>query len=245
MTTIFVCDDQKAKYSQGICAKPNEQRRAEFSLWFAYAVDVASDLAVMFLPFRMTWSLQMPRTKKLGVFVLFGSGWVCIVSASRISSSIRSSTNNFKLFATLRVVQVGVEDGVPKVPDPKWLQIWTIIETSMGISRSALPPKILPTNIQSAVIIGCSPAFAAVLHKQFGQHAASYYSRGSAGRPVEEIKIASVGSSSAPGSKSGDSDRPKGREDMLWSISNGSEEALAEEEPPSLPKKHRGTRMRR
>ena len=83
MTTIFVCDDQKAKYNQGICAKPNEQKRAEFSLWFAYAVDVASDLAVMFLPFRMTWSLQMPRTKKLGVFVLFGSGWVCIVSATR------------------------------------------------------------------------------------------------------------------------------------------------------------------
>jgi len=83
MTTIFVCDDQKAKYNQGICAKPNEQKRAEFSLWFAYAVDVASDLAVMFLPFRMTWSLQMARTKKLGVFVLFGSGWVCIVSSTR------------------------------------------------------------------------------------------------------------------------------------------------------------------
>ena len=45
MTTIFVCDDQKAKYSQGICAKPNEQQRARFSLWFAYAVDVATDLA--------------------------------------------------------------------------------------------------------------------------------------------------------------------------------------------------------
>ena len=45
MTTIFVCDDQKAKYSYGMCAKPNEQKRAQFSLWFAYAVDVAGDLA--------------------------------------------------------------------------------------------------------------------------------------------------------------------------------------------------------
>jgi hypothetical protein len=95
MTTIFVCDDQKAKYNEGVCAKPNEQKRALFSLWFAYAVDVTSDLAgmatcvsvspttltcaVMFLPFRMTWSLQMAKSKKLGVFVLFGSGWVCIV----------------------------------------------------------------------------------------------------------------------------------------------------------------------
>jgi hypothetical protein len=48
MTTIFVCDDQKAKYNQGICAKPNEQRRAQFSLWFAYAVDVATDLAGLY-----------------------------------------------------------------------------------------------------------------------------------------------------------------------------------------------------
>lgn len=83
MTTIFVCDNHKAKYNQGICATQHEQKRAQFSLWFAYAVDVTSDLAVMFLPFRMTWSLQMARSKKVGVFVLFGSGWVCIVSVRR------------------------------------------------------------------------------------------------------------------------------------------------------------------
>jgi len=99
MTTIFVCDDQKAKYNYGMCAKPNEQKRAQFSLWFAYAVDVAGDLAgsytnpfdqgivltsaVMFLPFRMTWNLRLPRAQKLGIFVLFGSGWICIVCTQR------------------------------------------------------------------------------------------------------------------------------------------------------------------
>lgn len=45
MTTIFVCNDHKAKYNEGQCAEPNEQERARFSLWFAYAVDVATDLA--------------------------------------------------------------------------------------------------------------------------------------------------------------------------------------------------------
>ena len=45
MTTIFVCDSDKVKYDQGMCAKPHEQKRARFSLWFAYAVDVATDLA--------------------------------------------------------------------------------------------------------------------------------------------------------------------------------------------------------
>ena len=45
MTTIFVCDSNKDKYSQGICAKPHEQKRARCSLWFAYTVDVATDLS--------------------------------------------------------------------------------------------------------------------------------------------------------------------------------------------------------
>ncbi|KAH6865672.1 hypothetical protein BKA58DRAFT_461582 [Alternaria rosae] len=88
---------------------------------------------LMFLPFRMTWNLRLPRAQKLGIFVLFGSGWICIV------------------FATLRVVQVSVKDGLPKIPDPKWLQMWTIIETSM------------------AVIIGCAPAFNA-LRRRSGHH---------------------------------------------------------------------------
>ncbi|KAF1829142.1 hypothetical protein BDW02DRAFT_574258 [Decorospora gaudefroyi] len=126
LSTIFVCNDHSARYKEGICNKPDEQRRVVSNLWYAYAVDVATDLAVMFLPFCMTWNLRLPRKQKLGIFVIFGSGWICI------------------LFATLRVVQTGVKDGVPKVPDSKWLIIWTVIETSM------------------AVIIGCAPAFAAL-----------------------------------------------------------------------------------
>lgn len=52
MTTVFVCDNQEAKYNQGVCAKPNEQKRAQFSLWFAYAVDVATDLTGTYMTFQ-------------------------------------------------------------------------------------------------------------------------------------------------------------------------------------------------
>lgn len=45
----------------------------------------------MFLPFRMTWNLQMPRTEKLGFYILFGSGWICIV---RLDASTRLLFNN-------------------------------------------------------------------------------------------------------------------------------------------------------
>ncbi|KAJ4985185.1 hypothetical protein SVAN01_09321 [Stagonosporopsis vannaccii] len=186
MTTIFVCDDHKAKYSQGICASPHEQKRARFSLWFAYAVDVATDLAVMFLPFRLTWSLQLSKTQRLGIFVLFGSGWICI------------------LFATLRVVQVGVKNGVPSTPDPKWLQMWTVIETSM------------------AVIIGCAPAFAGIIRRRFGTADVSYDSRGYVKRPSDNVKMKDLASDKAS--------RSKRRATRLWKDKNGSQEALASPE---------------
>ena len=81
-----MCDSNDAKYNRGSCAAPHEIRRSIISLWFAYGVDVLSDLLVMFLPFRLTWNLQMPRVEKVGVFLLFGTGWVLIVRASSPAS---------------------------------------------------------------------------------------------------------------------------------------------------------------
>lgn len=70
----------------------------------------------MFLPIRLTWNLQLPRKQKIGVFVLFGSGFVCVA------------------FATLRVVQLGVDGrGRATTPEPKWLLLWTVVECAMGM----------------------------------------------------------------------------------------------------------------
>lgn len=69
----------------------------------------------MFLPIRLTWNLQMAVGQKVGVFVLFGSGFICIA------------------FATLRVVQLGVDGrGKTTTPEPKWLIFWTVLECSIG-----------------------------------------------------------------------------------------------------------------
>lgn len=76
---------------------------------------------------KLTWNLKMPRVQKLGVRVLFGTGFVCI------------------LFATIRVVQIGSKtNGGSTQPDPAWLMLWTMLESSV------------------AVIIACCPAFAAL-----------------------------------------------------------------------------------
>lgn len=68
----------------------------------------------MFLPIRLVWNLQMVRSEKVGILILFSGGWVCIT------------------FATLRAIQVGVQHGKAVSPDPKWLTLWTVIEVSMG-----------------------------------------------------------------------------------------------------------------
>lgn len=47
----------------------------------------------MALPIRLTWNLQMEKKQKIGIFALFGSGVICI------------------LFATIRLVQLGVDNG--------------------------------------------------------------------------------------------------------------------------------------
>lgn len=49
----------------------------------------------MVLPIRLTWNLQMERKQKYGIIALFGSGVVCII------------------FATIRLILLGVEGGRP------------------------------------------------------------------------------------------------------------------------------------
>ena len=62
----------------------------------------------------------MAKFQKLGIFVLFGSGFICIA------------------FATLRVVHLGVDGrGKTTTPEPKWMLLWTVLECSVGTFTSA------------------------------------------------------------------------------------------------------------
>jgi hypothetical protein len=82
----------------------------------------------MALPIYLVWTLQMQPMQKIAICLLFGTGLVCIS------------------FATIRVVQIGINDkGQASTPEPKWLTLWSVLETSI------------------AVIIGCCPAFAALI----------------------------------------------------------------------------------
>ena len=69
----------------------------------------------MIFPLHLTWNLQMSRSNRTGIFILYGSGLTCMV------------------IATLRVIQLGVDEHRnPKIPEPKWTLLWTILEGSVG-----------------------------------------------------------------------------------------------------------------
>lgn len=120
-----------AWFSPGECTLERDVRAQIASLYYAFAVDVLSDFMsmcmiysvpmadtdtsiVMLLPIRLIWHLQMPRGQKISVGALFCTGFICI------------------LFATIRVVQIGMKAGSNTTPSSSWLALWAVVEGSIG-----------------------------------------------------------------------------------------------------------------
>ncbi|KAF2623580.1 hypothetical protein BU25DRAFT_478056 [Macroventuria anomochaeta] len=135
------CPDFAASMRTGECSGPRSLRGQLASLYTSYTVDILSDFMIMLLPIRLVWNLQVPRGQKIAIIALFASGFICIA------------------FATLRVVQIGRQTGDTNTPNPTWLALWTIIETSI------------------AICIGCCPAFA-VLYRTARTSRVSYDTHG-------------------------------------------------------------------
>ena len=108
--------------------------------------------------------------------------------------------------ATIRVVQTGINDkGQATTPEPKWMWLWSVMELSI------------------AIIIGCCPAFAALISTQRQSKRASSrrylkYSRGSSSKTGGiSLKLNTMISS-----------KPRtANEDNLYGLEPGSQEELA------------------
>jgi hypothetical protein len=58
-SSIFTCDNLKEKFQKGKCGgTPNEDQRIIFSLYFAYGVDVATDLASTLTPYPSHYPIR-------------------------------------------------------------------------------------------------------------------------------------------------------------------------------------------
>ena len=170
----------------------------------------------MALPIRLTWNLQMPRTKKVAIIVLFASGVVCIV------------------IATLRVAQVAALEAYTDrlTINPTWLGIWNMIECAIGTSEIAICEKTKWfAKFVSAVIIGCCPGYA-VLFNHFRSKRSTYDAHGyrkqphsrSGERTGDEIQLNTIGSAKT---RSRDTRLGLTSNELLWTDVHSSQEELA------------------
>ncbi|KAJ5794334.1 hypothetical protein N7457_000933 [Penicillium paradoxum] len=134
LSSWLSCANFQAWFTSGGCGRPQDHRAAIISLYFSYAADIITDLAIMILPLRLIWNLQMKRRQKLSIGGLFCFGWVCI------------------LISTIRVVQLGkTENGSPA---PSWLALWGTIEASIAVMIGCCPGlyRVIKTAVSPSTI---------------------------------------------------------------------------------------------
>ncbi|KAJ5576441.1 hypothetical protein N7535_003367 [Penicillium sp. DV-2018c] len=119
LSSWLSCSSFHAWFTAGACSTPRDKHAAVISLYFAYGADIVTDLAIMILPIRLIWNLQMRLRQKLSIGGLFCFGWVCII------------------ISTIRVVQLGeTQDGTPA---PSWLALWGTIEAAIAVMIGCCP----------------------------------------------------------------------------------------------------------
>ncbi|KAF9880571.1 hypothetical protein CkaCkLH20_01613 [Colletotrichum karsti] len=112
ISLFMACSSMEAWFSVGACTTPRDVVAASIIMWFAYIVDIVTDLLIMLLPLRLIAKLQMPLSRKFSIATLFCLGWVCIAAS------------------TVRVTQIGNNGLQPTVP---WLALWGTIESAIAV----------------------------------------------------------------------------------------------------------------
>ncbi|KAJ5436960.1 hypothetical protein N7445_007845 [Penicillium cf. griseofulvum] len=75
LSSWLSCSSFQSWFTAGKCNTERDHRAAVISLYYSYAVDIITDLAIMILPIRLIWNLQMKPRQKLSIGGLFCFGW--------------------------------------------------------------------------------------------------------------------------------------------------------------------------
>lgn len=116
----------------GMCQTKRDARASIISLFYAFAVDIVTDLMsaypgsqkltrilvltieiVMIFPLPTLWKLKMSPLRKYSIMAIFGVGTFCIITS------------------IIRVVQIRSKSG-SKQPSPSWLELWAMVEAAIG-----------------------------------------------------------------------------------------------------------------
>ncbi|KAF4235725.1 hypothetical protein CNMCM8980_003219 [Aspergillus fumigatiaffinis] len=103
---------------KGKCTKPIDIRGSVISICYSTAVDILTDLMIMYLPLRILWKTKMNLHQKLGLATVFCLGFIIIAAAI-----IRAVAITGKAYS-----------------DQAALAIWGIAESSISMIVGCLPP---------------------------------------------------------------------------------------------------------
>ncbi|KAI4223306.1 MAG: hypothetical protein L6R36_005510 [Xanthoria steineri] len=114
------CHSLHAWFTFAQCSTERDTRASTVSLFYAFAVDIVTDLMIMIFPLRILWSLRLSRVRKVSIMAVFGVGIICI-----ITSIVRVTNIHKRAHASQ--------------PAPSWLILWAVIEAAIAVVVACMP----------------------------------------------------------------------------------------------------------
>lgn len=114
------CDSVDEFTVLGACNSPQETKAQLASLYYSFAADVLTELAVMALPLRVILGLKLSRKDKISLICLFSVGTIAII------------------VSMIRVFLIWAKTG-STTPSPAWLGLWAVIECMVAIVVGCIP----------------------------------------------------------------------------------------------------------
>lgn len=109
------------------CSDPRNLKRADNSIKFATAADVAADALIMILPLNLLRKLQISPRQKYGLAVIFCLGSIIIAFAFA------------RLVQVTKATSAAGKDPTTVANGPVLLSMWSHIESSVSVIVATLP----------------------------------------------------------------------------------------------------------
>ncbi|GAM89587.1 hypothetical protein ANO11243_076260 [Dothideomycetidae sp. 11243] len=111
----FTCKDPAHMLIVGECLSPTATRLSHVSLWLSFALDILTDIMIIFLPLGIIRQARMPLKQKISIGSIFCLAFICVASS------------------IIRVHEVGENMRGTKTPSITWLALWSLVEASIAI----------------------------------------------------------------------------------------------------------------
>ncbi|EAW09348.1 uncharacterized protein ACLA_035510 [Aspergillus clavatus NRRL 1] len=116
--SVLNCHPPSNYFKLGKCTKPIDIQASLISICYSTAVDISTDLMIMYFPLRILWKTKMNLRQKLGLATVFCLAFIIIAA-----SIVRAVAITGKSYS-----------------DQAALSVWSIAESSISMIVGCLPP---------------------------------------------------------------------------------------------------------